>query len=103
MSFASRQARQRPASWLALGLACFLLAFTAFALFHVYAHDELADPRGCLIGQWVHNGHVIVAAVLSLAIALLALGADVYPPIYLLGRLICCRLSARAPPALSLS
>ncbi len=94
---------QRTAAALALGLACFLLAFTAFALFHVYAYDELIDPHGCQIGQWVHNGQVIVAAVLSLAMALLVLGADVYPPIYLLGRLLDCRLLARAPPALSLS
>ena len=85
-------------SALALGLACFLLFFSAFALFHAYAYDELIDPHGCQIGQWVQNGQVVVAAVLSLSMALLVLGADVRPPVDLFSRLLGCRLLARAPP-----
>ncbi len=92
------QRRQKRLSALALGLACFLLLFSAFALFHAYANDELIDPNGCQIGQWVHNGQVVVAAVLSLSMALLVLGADVHPPICLFSRLLGCRLLARAPP-----
>ncbi|MEW6324744.1 MAG: hypothetical protein AB1515_05100 [Nitrospirota bacterium] len=88
---------------LALGLASFLLIFSAFALFHAYAYDELADTHGCQIGQWVHQGHIVVAAAVILSMALRLLGADVHPPIALVSRLIFCRLSARAPPAFSLS
>jgi len=85
-------------SALALGLACFLLFFSAFALFHAYANDELIDPNGCQIGQWVQNGQVVVAAALSLSLALLVIGADLHPSMCLFSCLLGCRLLARAPP-----
>jgi hypothetical protein len=43
----------------AFGFVLYLLVFSSFALFHVYAQNEISDPRGCQIGLWVQNGEKI--------------------------------------------
>ncbi len=49
--------------FLVLGLTFYLLLFSAFALFHAYANNELADTHGCQIGLWVQHGQVLTFAV----------------------------------------
>ena len=45
-------------SYLATGLAVYLLVFSSFALFHAYQSSELIDAQGCEIGQWIQHGQV---------------------------------------------
>lgn len=54
-----------------LGLVAYLILFSVFALFHAYANDELVDPRGCQIGQWVQYAQTNIAAVALLSAALI--------------------------------
>lgn len=48
-----------------------LLFFSAFALYHVYAANELEDSHGCVIGEWVHLGQQTAVVVLFLIVYLL--------------------------------
>jgi hypothetical protein len=61
-------------SWfvrLTLGLTLYLLLFSAFALYHAYANNELIDSHGCQIGEWVQHAQITVFSVV-LASAILA-------------------------------
>jgi|GEM_PF-3598427 len=47
------------ARWRSLGITLLLfyfLFFSVFALFHIYAANELDGAHGCDIGQWIHLG-----------------------------------------------
>jgi hypothetical protein len=88
-------------SWfvrLTLGLALYLLLFSAFALYHAYANNELIDSHGCQIGEWVMHGQADVVAAICFVAGILASAVlcclDYDSP----GRYACCRLLARAPP-----
>jgi len=48
---------------LVLGLTLYLSLFSAFALYHAYANNELVDTHGCQIGEWVQHAQTIVFAV----------------------------------------
>jgi hypothetical protein len=56
--------------YLVLGLTFYLLLFSAFALFHTYAYNELSDPHGCQIGLWVQHGQALTFAVFFFSTAL---------------------------------
>jgi hypothetical protein len=88
---------------LTLGLAVYLLLFSAFALYHAYANSELIDSRGCQIGEWVMHGQADVAAASCLIAGLVASSVVCFSYQSVPDRRVCCRLLARAPPgALSL-
>jgi len=57
-------------SYITLGLVLYLLLFSAFALFHVYANDEIADAHGCQIGLWVQHGETAILSVIFISTAL---------------------------------
>jgi len=83
---------------LVLGAILYLSLFSAFALYHAYANDELIDSHGCQIGEWVQHGQTAIIA--------LALAASTLPVIASLSCvssqaafvLPAFGLSARAPP-----
>jgi len=91
--------RNRP--WfvrLTLGLTLYLLLFSAFALYHAYANNELIDPHGCQIGEWVQHGQTAVialalAALTQPVVAFLSSASSKVSPV-----LLVFGLSARAPP-----
>jgi len=56
-----------------LGFALFLLLFSSFAEYHVYANDELTDAHGCQIGLWVQHGETAVLTVVLISTALTTL------------------------------
>jgi len=52
-------------SLVTLGFVLYLLCFSSFALYHVYAENELVDTHGCQIGEWVlHAQNTVIAVVL---------------------------------------
>jgi len=53
-----------------LGFALFLLLFSSFAEYHVYANDEITDAHGCQIGLWVQHGKTAILAVVFASAAL---------------------------------
>jgi hypothetical protein len=81
-----------------LGFALYLLLFSAFALQHAYANNELIDPHGCQIGLWVQHGQTAVlglallAASLTVVLFLCEASSRHLPTFLLFG------LTARAPP-----
>ncbi len=83
---------------LTLGLTLYLLLFSAFALYHAYANNELIDPHGCQIGEWVQHGQTavialaLVASTLPVVRFLSCASPHVAPVLLVFG------LSARAPP-----
>jgi len=52
-------------------LILYLFLFSVFALYHVYSANELDDPHGCSIGEWIHLGHQTAVVFTLLAIYLL--------------------------------
>ena len=56
-----------------LGLVLYLLLFSAFALFHAYANDELTDAHGCQIGLWVQHGETAVLTIVLISTTLTTL------------------------------
>ena len=89
-------------SYATLGLAlCFFLV-SVLALAHVYVNDELSNPRGCQIGQWVQHGQTVVAAVLLFSfVRPFSFFSHLHMPDLLVHRLAPLRLTARAPPLFS--
>lgn len=57
-------------SLVTMGLALYLLCFSAFALYHVYAENELTDSHGCQIGDWVQHAQITVFAVVLVIVVL---------------------------------
>ncbi|HUJ79221.1 MAG TPA: hypothetical protein VLY45_02770 [Nitrospiria bacterium] len=57
-------------SLLVLGLSAYLLCFSAFALYHVYAENELASSHGCQIGEWVQHAQIVFFAVILPSVSL---------------------------------
>jgi len=53
---------------LVLGLTLYLSLFSAFALYHAYANNELVDTHGCPIGEWVLHAQSTVVAVALVAV-----------------------------------
>jgi hypothetical protein len=87
--------------YLVLGLTFYLLFFSAFALFHAYANDELADTHGCQIGLWVQHGQTLTFAVLLFSTVLACfLYRFRFDDLFDQGSLI-QRLTTRAPPLFS--
>ena len=84
-----------------LALVLYLLLFSAFALFHAYTNNELADPQECQIGLWVQHGQQTLLAALVLVPCLLVLfqlapnRRSVFPSMVLSAS------AARAPPTVS--
>jgi len=83
-----------------LAFVLYLLLFSSFAVFHVYANNELTDAHGCQIGLWVQHGQtavlsvVLVSAVLaSLFYSSPSLKASYIKPFHFTA-------SLRAPPSL---
>ncbi len=56
--------------FLVFSFTFYLLLFSAFALFHAYANNELTDTHGCQIGLWVQHGQVLTFAAFLLSTAL---------------------------------
>lgn len=87
-------------SFLRTVFVLYLILFSAFALFHAYENNELIDPHGCQIGQWVlQHGQ---GAVLSIGFLLVVLGCaffPLWPPRLFLQHIVLLSLSARAPPS----
>ncbi len=83
-----------------LGLVLYLLLFSAFALFHAYANNELTDPHGCQIGLWLQHGQTLIFAVLLFAAGMACSFYHPCTPGNFLHRLIASSLTARAPPPL---
>lgn len=82
-----------------LGLTLYLLLFSAFALYHTYANDELINSHGCQIGEWVQHGQTVIVA-LPLIAALLALVLVLHEtPSGYIPRQFAFGLTARAPPS----
>ena len=52
-------------------LILYLFLFSVFALYHVYHANELDDPHGCNIGEWIHLGHQTAVVFTLFAIYLL--------------------------------
>jgi hypothetical protein len=50
-------------SLVTLGFVLYLSCFSAFAIYHVYAENELVDTHGCQIGEWVQHAQIIVFTV----------------------------------------
>ena len=57
-------------SLVTLGLVVYLSCFSAFALYHVYAENELTDTHGCQIGEWVQHAQATVFLVVLVSTAL---------------------------------
>lgn len=81
-----------------LGFVLYLLLFSSFALYHAYANNELIDPHGCQIGEWVQHGQTAVIA-LAFAVSTLPVvrflscaSPHIAPILLVFG------LPARAPP-----
>jgi len=81
-----------------LGLVLYLLLFSAFALFHAYANNELTDPLGCQIGEWVQHGQATFFAVILVSTVLACSFYLSLIPDGLRPRLAISGLTARAPP-----
>jgi len=57
-------------SLVTLWFVVYLLCFSAFALYHVYAQNELADSHGCQIGEWVQHAQITVFVIVLAAVVL---------------------------------
>lgn len=70
-------------SLVTLGLVVYLSCFSAFALYHVYAENELTDTHGCQIGEWVQHAQITVFDIVPAAVVLAPLLylAPVSPPV----------------------
>jgi hypothetical protein len=83
---------------LTLGLVLYLLLFSAFALYHAYADNELSDPHGCPIGLWLLHGQVIILAVVLFSAVLARSFYYFCVSELFLRKLFASCLTARAPP-----
>jgi hypothetical protein len=87
--------------YLVLGLTFYLLLFSAYALFHAYANDELNDTHGCQIGLWVQHGQAFTFAVLLCSTVLACLLYRFrFDDLFHYASFI-QRLTTRAPPVFS--
>jgi len=68
--FSNPKVRTRSLSITASLLLVYFLFFSVFALYHVYAANELDDPHGCPIGEWVHLGQQAAVSLLFFAVCL---------------------------------
>ena len=86
-------------SFVIAGLVVFLLLFSVFALYHVYAANELDNPHGCSIGEWVHLGQqAAVFLILFFAVYLLSCCPDKKVAIFLIRTLLWKDHLKRGPP-----
>jgi hypothetical protein len=83
---------------LTLGLTLYLLLFSAFALYHAYANNELIDPHGCQVGLWVQHGQTAVIGLALLAVSLAVVLLLREAPSRYVPQFLLFGLSARAPP-----
>jgi hypothetical protein len=90
---------KRVVHYLLLGILVYLFFFSAFALYHAYANDEILDPKGCHIGLWVQHGQATLWAALSLTFIIICLHNLRFWPDRLYSESNIKLLSARAPPA----
>ena len=74
--FSNPKLRNRPLSIAVSLLLIYFLVFSVFALYHVYAANELDDPHGCPIGEWVHLGQQAAIFFLFFAACLLSVNFD---------------------------
>ena len=83
---------------LVLGLVFYVLLFSALALFHAYANDELSNAHGCPIGLWIQHGHVVYSAFLMLSSVLFPRSYTLGAESLVLDNSFPWRLRVRAPP-----
>jgi hypothetical protein len=62
-----QQKKTKFISYVIAGLVVYLLLFSVFALYHVYAANEWEDSHGCAIGEWVHLGQQAAVSLLLLS------------------------------------
>ena len=87
-----------------MGLILYLLLFSAFALFHIYAANELDDPHGCPIGEWVHLGQQAAASIFLLfSVFLLLYLPNKHATIFFTRTLLWRNHLKRGPPSLLFS
>ncbi|MFQ5587634.1 MAG: hypothetical protein ACE5F7_02235 [Nitrospiria bacterium] len=66
--FRKPSTHRRLTSALFAGIAVYLFVFSAFALYHAYAEDELFHTHACAIGEWVvHHGQAVLTFVAALS------------------------------------
>lgn len=83
---------------LVVGLVFYVLLFSALALFHAYANDELSNAHGCPIGLWIQHGHVVYSAFLALSSVLFPHSYTLVAESLVLDHSFPWRRRARAPP-----
>jgi len=87
-------------SLVTMGLALYLLCFSAFALYHVYAENELTDSHGCQIGDWVQHAQVMVFIVVFVSTALAPILLSLPRFTFFYHRPFQSTASLRGPPSL---
>jgi len=89
--------------WRSVGtllLLLYLFLFSIFASYHIYAANELGDPHGCSIGQWIHLS-IQPAALFLFAVYLVSFHSGKSASIFFVRTLLWDDCLKRGPPPIA--